>query len=552
MSEIFYNGIFYTGEESAADSVSSNNDSIEAMAIEDGIIVKTGTKAELENWADETAEWHDLKGRFIVPGFNDSHMHILNYGRTLRLANLAEATDSLQHVIEELQNYKNTNSLSPEAWVVGWGWNHDYFQDEKRFPDRNDLDKVSKNQPVVAIRACGHIASANSAALKIAGVLKGVAQPEGGCFDVNEDGEPTGVFREYGVDLISSFIPPPDKNEIKACLLTAMKKLNSYGITSAQSDDLAAFSGVPYEMVLEAYQELEAEGKITVKVYEQCLLSNMDTLKNFVENGYHTGIGSDFFRIGPLKILSDGSLGARTAYLSQPYEDDKIHPDNRGIAIYNEKELHQLISFGHCHGMQVAVHAIGDAAIEMAVSGIRKAQEEYPERKLRHGIVHCQITTPKLLDDFKELGLHAYIQSVFLDYDNHIVESRIGAERALHTYQFKTLLDMGLSVSNGSDCPVEIPDVLRGIQCAVTRTCLDGSKTFLEDQALTVEEALKTYTIMGARVSSEEEKKGLLVQGMAADFTVLDRDIRCCPANEIKDAAVCETYVNGKVVFVQP
>ena len=200
--------------------------------------------------------------------------------------------------------------------------------------------------------------------------------------------------------------------------------------------------------------------------------------------------------------------------------------------------------------MEIAVHAIGDGAMEMAVRAYERAMEANPDRTdRRHGIVHCQITTGRLLEAFRRLRLHAYIQSIFLDYDNHIVEARIGAERAGKTYQFKTLLSMGVSVSNGSDCPVERPDVMAGIQCAVTRTTLDGTKTFLKEQALTVEEAISTYTAMGAEASFEEQEKGTLSVGKLADFAVLERDIRACAPDRIKDTAVLETYVGGVCVY---
>ena len=201
-------------------------------------------------------------------------------------------------------------------------------------------------------------------------------------------------------------------------------------------------------------------------------------------------------------------------------------------------------------GMQIAVHAIGDGAMEMTVRAYERAMEENPDRRdRRHGIVHCQITTARLLEEFRRLKLHAYIQSIFLDYDNHIVEARIGAERAGETYQFKTLLSMGVSVSNGSDCPVERPDVMAGIQCAVTRSTLDGTKTFLKEQALTVEEAITTYTAMGAEASFEEDEKGTLSVGKLADFAVLEQDIRTCAPDRIKDTAILAVYVGGVCVY---
>ena len=559
MKEIYYNGVIYTGTGQDA----------EVLVVEDGVVADVLSQKEMEmkygkpmetdsgqkdgrsaDYQERKISFHNLQGHFLVPGFNDSHMHILNYGYALRMADLSEHTGSMREMLQYLKEWIKENQPSQGSWIVGRGWNHDYFQDEKRFPDRRDLDTVSAEYPILMVRACGHIACANTKALERAGITADTPQPEGGRIDLGEDGRPDGIFREYGVDLIKAAVPKPSLEEIKDMLLLAMKHLNRYGVTSAQSDDLAAFPGVDYETVLTAYRELEAEGRMTVKVYEQSLLSNRELLRDFLGKGWKTGSGSDFFRIGPLKLLSDGSLGARTAYLSEPYSDGER--GQKGIAIYSQEELDGLVGLADREGMQIAIHAIGDGAMEMAVSAIEKAVKENPDRPdRRHGIVHCQITTKKLLEDFKRLKLHAYVQTIFLDYDSQIVEARVGEERAKDTYQFKTLYAMGVPVSNGSDCPVEKPDVMAGIQCAVTRTSLDGTKTFLPGEALTVEEALQTYTSMGARASFEEMKKGRLMVGMAADFTILDRDIRVIPANEIKNTVILSTCVNGRCVYMR-
>ena len=537
MREIYYNGVIDTGTGLDA----------EAMAVEDGRIAAVGSLRDV-NHSEDTV-FHDLEGRFVVPGFNDSHMHLLNYGHTLKLVDLTQATTSLEAMCLALSGYLLEEKPSPGTWIVGRGWNHDYFQDEKRFPDCSDLDRVSTEHPVLVIRACGHIACANTKAMEAAGITRLTPQPEGGCFDTDEAGNPIGIFREFGVDLILGAVTKPGKRELKEYLRLAMKDLNSRGVTSCQTDDLAAFPGIPYETVLEAYRELEREGAMTVRVYEQCLLPTEQLLEEFLSCGYRTGQGSGHFKIGPLKLLADGSLGARTAFLGQPYEDAE-RPGERGIAIYSQEELEKMIVLADGAGMEIAVHAIGDGAMEMTVRAYERAMEENPDRRdRRHGIVHCQITTARLLEEFRRLKLHAYIQSIFLDYDNHIVEARIGAERAGETYQFKTLLSMGVSVSNGSDCPVERPDVMAGIQCAVTRSTLDGTKTFLKEQALTVEEAITTYTAMGAEASFEEDEKGTLSVGKLADFAVLEQDIRTCAPDRIKDTAILAVYVGGVCVY---
>ncbi len=539
MMDIYYNAVIYAKKGMEAD----------AMGVENGRVAFIGTFSQARQWeSGDDAVWHDMNGAFVVPGFIDSHLHLLSYGRGLSSPNLAKHTSSIKALVEALSAYKSRTHNS-EAWIVGSGWNQECFEGEKRLPNRYDLDQVSTCQPVIAYRSCRHIACVNSAALEAAGITGNTVNPEGGFIDFDENGEPTGILREYAINLVSGLIPVPEADEIKYYMVQAMKKLNSYGITSVQTDDFGAFPGVSYETVIRAYEELEAEGLLTVKVYEQCLLEEMQDLKGFIEKGYRTGKGSPFFAIGPLKIIADGSMGARTAFLSAPYADDSVNPHNCGINIYSQQQLDEKVVYASDHGMQVAVHAIGDQAMEMAAGSMEKALCGNRKNPLRHGIVHCQLTTKALLETFRKWNLHAYIQSIFLDHDNYVVEKRLGKERAASTYAFKTLLELGLDVSNGSDAPVESPDVLGGIQCAVTRTTLDGSKTFLPEQSLSVEEALQTFTVMGARASFEENEKGMLLPGMAADFTVLSQDIRHCPPETIKDTKVCQTFVNGICVY---
>jgi predicted amidohydrolase YtcJ len=540
MKDIYYNAVIFVQMGLEA----------EAMGVENGRVVFAGTLSEAKRkYEKEKVNWHDLKGAFVVPGFNDSHLHLLQYGHGLSCPDLSKHTSSIKEILEVLHDFRQVKQDKPGAWLILRGWNQENFDVEKRMPTRHDLDQVSKEQPILIYRSCGHIACANSDALHIAGITRGSKDPEGGSIDFDQALEPTGILREYAINLVSEKVPPPDRAEIKADIIRAMKQLNSYGITSAQSDDFGAFPGLSYETVMEVYKELETEGELTVKIYEQCLLSSKKDLEDFIEKGYKTGKGSSFFTIGPLKLIGDGSLGARTACLSSPYADDELHPKNCGISIYSQSELDDRVSYGADHGMQIAIHAIGDKAMEMAAHSIKKALKGNKDNPMRHGIVHCQITTKELIKTFQELNLHIYVQTIFMDHDNHVVEKRVGWERAADTYAFKTLLDLGIHLSNGSDAPVEKPDVLSGIQCAVTRTTLDGTKTFLPEQSITVEEALHTFTSMSARASFEENEKGTLLPGMAADFTVLSQDIRTCNPKQITEASVFQTFVNGICVY---
>ncbi len=534
MKTVYYNGAVYTGEMPLC----------QAFAVENGIFTFTGTNEEAQAGACHTV---DLKGRFVCAGFNDSHMHLLNYGSSLQMANLADHTGSMDEVAACLERFLEERQLPPGTWLKGRGWNQDYFQGEKRFPNRYDLDRVSTEHPICISRACGHICAVNSAALSLAGITRDTAQPEGGRIDVDESGEPLGILRENAMDLVFGKMPAPTVEEIKEMLQAACRALNRYGVTSCQTDDFLALGNVSWREIMTAYLELEKEGKLSVRVNEQAQFTCLQELQQFVEEGYCTGWGSEWFRIGPLKMLGDGSLGARTAYLSKPYSDD---PATRGIPVFTRAQFSEMISYAHNHDMQAAIHAIGDGILDEVLDVYEEVLGEHPRAGHRHGVVHCQITRPEQLERFKKLELHAYVQPIFLDYDIHIVEARVGKERSASSYNFKTLLDLGVMVSGGSDCPVEPPDVMAGIQCAVTRKTLDGSLgPYLPGQAMTVEEAIDIFTKAGAIASFEEERKGAVRPGMLADFVVLDRNPFETPADELAGIEVREVYVAGKCAY---
>lgn len=540
MKTIYMNGQVYTGELPLC----------QAFAEEQGRFVYTGSNEEAIRLKEEGDDVIDLEGRFVCAGFNDSHMHLINFGRFLGMASLAEHTDSLADVKAAMKAFIAERKPAAGAWVRGRGWNQDYFTDESRFPVRQDLDEISTEHPICLTRACGHACVVNTMALRRMGMMeeKPSWNPEtsilveGGCIELEEDGTPNGIFRENAMDLVFACFPQPEKADIKEMILQASGELNRYGITSSHSDDLLEFSQVSFQGIIDAYRELEAEGKMTVRVNQQSRFMDLNGLKEFTEQGYYTGWGDEWFRIGPMKLLGDGSLGARTAYMSQPYADD---PSTRGIPIFTRKQLEELIGYAHTHRMQIAIHAIGDGILDDILTGYEKALAEHPKADHRHGIVHCQVMRPDQIRKIQELSLHAYIQSIFLDYDIHIVEERVGRERAASSYNYRTLYDT-VHTSNGSDCPVELPNVLAGIQCAVTRTTLkDHIGPYLPEQALTVQQAIDSFTKEGAHASFEEEIKGQIRPGMLADFVVLGKNPFAVDAEQIHKIPVCATYVGG-------
>ena len=518
--KIFHNAVVYTGQLPLA----------EAFAVENGKFVFVGTNAEASALEGQRV---DLGGAFVCAGFNDSHMHVLNFGQSLAMAPLSRHTGSLEQMLDCLR------STAPDrGWILGRGWNQDLFSGPKVMPSRTDLDQVSTIYPVCATRACGHALVVNSLALELLGITPDTPSPEGGEIDFVH-----GRFFDNAMDLVLDRIPVPDKDTIRNYIRSACRKLNRQGITSCHSDDYCVFHALPWQTVNEAYRELEAAGELTVRVRQQANLTTVEELEAFIQTDHPV---SDRYAMGPLKLLGDGALGARTAYLSRPYADA---PDTTGLSVFTAEQFDALIGCAHANGMQTAVHCIGDACLDLVLNALDKAQAAHPRTDARHGIVHCQITRGDQLRRIAEMNLHVYAQSIFLDYHIHIVRERAGDALADTSYSWKTLKDMGVTISNGSDCPVEFPDVMAGIQCAVTRCDLSGHGPYLPREAFTLQEALDSFTSGGAYAGFEEDTKGRIAPGYLADFVILGADPFCTEVTKLKDIPIRETWLAGERVW---
>ena len=538
MGKIFINGKIVTMEKDMPQA--------EAVVISNGRITFVGSNSEALKHQVAVTQVIDLKGRMMVPGFIDSHMHLLNLGYSMRNIDLSGAK-SIEELKALISDFIKTNNIEPGQWVLGRGWNQDYF-DVKVFPNKHALDDISREHPILITRACGHAVVVNSMVLDLCGIDGHRGQIEGGAMDLDEEGEPKGIFRENAISIVYGAVPKYDIKSIKEMLLAAQDEALAFGITSIQSDDLQSAPGLGFDEVIHAFQELADEGKMKIRLYEQSQLTDIEELKSFFDKGYFAGWGDEYFKIGPLKILTDGSLGARTAYMTAPYEDA---PDNYGISTFSQEELDELVACAHERNMGAAIHCIGDKAMYMAFDSIEKAIKKMPQKNVRHSIIHCQITDEKLLDRFKELDVIAHVQPIFLDYDLHIVEERIGRERAKWTYNWKSLVDRGVHVAFGSDCPVEPCNVMHGIYAAVTRKDLRGYPRggWLPDQKVSVEEALYGFTMGPAYASFEEEAKGSIKVGKFADFTILSEDIFEIEPEYLKGVEVVATIMNGEIMF---
>lgn len=522
----------------------------DAIVTKDNKFAYVGTESGARGYLKERVEAYeeiDLGGHLVLPAFNDSHMHFIHFAKNIRSVNLSGAT-SIHELIERLKAGLIRRDPADKAWLEGDGWNHDYFQDEKRFPNKFDLDEVTDKVPMLVIRTCSHIGVLNSAAMREIGLNKETAVQYGDLVEVLTDGEPNGVIKENLLGDVKIKISNLNLETLKEIIPLAQEKLLEQGITSVQSDDIGYLSGSDYELFFKAFQDLEAAGKLRMRLGEQCLLETVPQIKEFFEKGYNVGWGGEKLKVTCIKLLEDGSLGARTAALRKPYADDT---STTGLVLHSPEELDELVALSHQNGCPVAIHAIGDRAIENALNAIEKVRKTN-SKNIRHGIVHCQITDEAQLDRFGKLDVLAFIQPIFIDYDMNIVYDRVGAELTETSYAWKTLIDKGVHVSIGSDCPVEAFDPMPNIYSAVARKNITGKekRVFLPDQKMTMQEAIHAFTVEGAYASGEEAIKGTVTAGKLADFIVLDHDLfNLNNEEEILDTKVLASFFDGKLAY---
>ncbi|MGQ9507039.1 MAG: amidohydrolase [Candidatus Bathycorpusculaceae bacterium] len=505
-------------------TLSSEKPRAEAVAIYNGKIVAVGFNEEIRKFIGKKTEVVNAKGKSVVPGFVDCHVHITGFGRSLQTIDLRNI-NSIKELKEKLREYAKENPN--KRWILGGRWDQERFI-EKRYPTRWDLDDAIADKPVFLTRVCGHVGVVNSKALKLAGITRETVV-EGGRIDLDEvSGEPNGILRENAQELVWRVAPKPSEGELEEACLMACRKAVEAGLTCVH---WVVDSADEVRMI----QKLRFEDKLPLRVYLGVPLKFLDCLASL---GFLTGFGNDMVKIGFVKIFADGSLGARTAALKEPYSDK---PDTSGIVLYSQRRLNRLVLEAHRAGLQVGVHAIGDRAVEMVLKAFRRALKACPRKNHRHRVEHCSVLNPKLIGQMKRLELIASIQPHFVISDFWVKE-RVGMKRARWVYPFKTLVKKGVVVASGSDCPVEPINPLLGVWAAVAR------KSF-EEESLTVEEALRSYTVNAAYASFGEDCFGKIEVEKFADFVVLSDDLLKISSEKIKDVEVEMTVVGGKIVY---
>lgn len=503
----------------------------EAMAVSGDTIAAIGSSREVMKYKSGAGTVIDLGGRFVVPGFIDSHIHMLQGGENLASVQLRDA-DTPELFISRIKEYAAT--LKPGEWILGGDWDGKGWE---TLPHCDWIDSVTTDNPVFVSRLDGHMALANSAAMKLAGVDRRVKDVSGGTIERDTRGEPTGIFKDNAMDLIFAKVPSSSDEEIDRALVAAMKYLASNGVTSAHSVDAAAYAG--------GIARVRARGEQITRIYYLQTISRWKDMKKHLDRD---GRGDNWVSTGGVKGFVDGSLGSHTAAFIEPYTD---LPTDTGLFVNSEEDLYRWISESDKAGLQVVIHAIGDRAINTLLNIYERVATENGDRDRRFRIEHSQHIAPADIPRYGKLKVIASMQPYHAIDDGRWAEEYIGPERIKTTYAFRSLLDSGATLAFGSDWFVAPATPLEGIYAAVTRRTLDGKNPdgWVPEQKITVEEALKAYTINGAYASFEEDIKGTLEPGKLADFVVLDRDITAIDPAEIWDMKVQQTWVGGKKVF---
>lgn len=509
------------------------NSSATALLCEENQIVRLGTNEEIESLLDSEDECVDIQGMFLCPGFVDSHMHLLELGYYLSNVQLANC-HLKESLVTKLENA--LKNLKEGEWLIGRGYLEESFSEDIHI-DKALLDSISTEVPIVLTRGCGHVLVVNSKALELAGIQEDYDE-EDGYIDVEN-----GIVKENAIQYIHHAQPKPSIAQLEEYILKGSKYANACGITTVGSDDFLSITD-SYKDPLDAFEKLSYQDRMTVRVNEQCEFENIQAFASFLDDGYTFDVGNDYFRIGPLKLIVDGSLGARTASLSRPYEDC---PTVLGCKIIDDADMERDIMLANRFNMPTIAHCIGDDAVDHYLSVLKDNICE--GNPLHHGIVHCQILRPDQIEKICDMKLSCYIQSLFIDSDASILEKRVGKERASTCYPFRTLMD-GTLTSNGSDAPVEMPNVLKGIQLAVTRCSMTTPTASMnEKECMSVEQALDSYTVKGAEQIFMEDRIGEIKEGYYADFVILDKDITKISVSEIAEAHVMMTVCDGRTVF---
>ena len=530
--KILTNGQIYTM--SATHARDAYTAKVQALAITDDRISAVGSTESMRELLAPDGQEIDLGGRTVIPGLIDAHLHFLSYGLSLQEIDLV-GTSSLPDTLDRIAARAN---MTPSGqWLTGRGWDQVLWA-ENAFPTSHDLDQVAPEHPAFLRRKCGHAGWANSRALALAGIDSSTPDPPGGEIERDpQSGEPTGILKERAMDLVAQLLQEPTHEQAITAIQSAMEKVHQMGIVGFHN-----MEGAP---ALRAFQDLHQQGSLKLRVLQQIPEADLDAA---IQLGIRTGLGDEWLRIGALKIFADGSLGARSAQMIEPYEGE---PDNYGIAVSDAAHLSQVIDKAARAGIAIHTHAIGDQANRNVLDAIEATRQAKIGLELRHRIEHAQILHPDDIARFAELDVIPSMQPIHCTQDIVLADAHWGS-RCRGAYAWSSLLSSGAQLAFSSDAPVETPDVFQGIYAAVTRRRADGypgPEGWYPEECVTVAEAVYAYTMGAAYASGEEAIKGSLTPGKLADLVILSDNIFAVDPDQILEIKADATMIGGEWVY---
>jgi len=537
---IFIHANVYTGVQATSQFGSILRQ--EAIAVRGDRIQAVGKNTEIEKLKGPQTLVVDLGGHFVMPGFNDAHMHLADAGLqklSVDLKGVKTLEEFRQRVLAKVEK------AQPGEWILGGGWDETMWP-VKALPSRWDLDEVSSGHPVFLDRVDGHLAVANTHALQLASVTIASKDPQGGKIDRDANGQPTGILRDTAVQAVRSVVPPPTHDMRRQGIEVALADMAAHGVTTVQDYS-------PQWQNFLIYEELEKEGKLTARISEW--LDFNDSVEDLKKKRDSHPQPDLMLHTGMLKGFMDGSVGGHTAALLEPYADD---PTNTGLPRYDAAKLNEMAKERVLAGFQLGFHAIGDKGVQMALDAFAEAEKAAREQKVKGAnggddfrlrVEHAQVTTPAQIARFKELKVVASMQPSHLLTDMRWAKERLGPKRAADCYMWAAFLNKGVTLAFGTDFPVEPVSPFRGLYAAVSRRSENGKEEFFPEQKLTMDQAIAAYTTGSAFAEFEEKEKGELVPGMLADFVVLDRDVTAVSAEKVLATKVLRTVVGGKSVY---
>ncbi|HKC23994.1 MAG TPA: amidohydrolase [Thermoanaerobaculia bacterium] len=508
----------------------------QAVAVVGERIVAVGSSADVGAWRGPRTRVVDAKGKLVLPGFDDAHVHFSAGGLQLDQVQLRDAR-SQEELKRRIAERARTH---PKEWMLGGRWDHENWTPAD-LPARALIDDVTPDTPVLVERLDGHMALANSAALRLAKIGRDTADPPGGLIVRDAKGEPTGIVKDAAVDIVAAVIPLPTRDVRARAIRAALAHAARLGVTSVQEMN-------PDAEDVSVYAELLERGELTARLYEAPPIA---TVADWTKVGVRHAFGSPWLRVGALKQYADGSLGSTTAYFFEPYLDS---PKTSGLVAEDLQPIgksRERMLRADAAGLQICTHAIGDRAISTMLDLYAELEKAHGARDRRLRIEHAQHIAPKDFDRFKALDVVASMQPYHCIDDGRWAEKRIGPERAKTTYAFRTLLDKGVRLAFGTDWAVADLNPLMGLYAAVTRATLDGKRPggWVPEQKISLAEAIECYTLGSAYAEFQEKEKGTIAVGKLADMVLVSDDLFHIPPEKIKDAKIVMTIVGGRVVY---